>query len=53
MKAAPPELTFLTVLNIYGPAYRALSFAIRADPGRKGNVGGFRRARSGVPSMKK
>jgi hypothetical protein len=51
VKAALPELTFLTVFNIYGPAYRALSLAIPADPGRKGNVGEFGRAKFGVLSI--
>ena len=42
VKAVFPELTFLTVFNIYSPAYRALSFAIPAHPGRKGNAGEFK-----------
>jgi hypothetical protein len=42
VKAAFPELTFLTVFNIHSPAYRALSLAIPAHPGRKGNVGEFK-----------
>jgi hypothetical protein len=47
MKVALPELTFLTVFNIYGPAYRALSFAIPADPGCKGSVSEFGGSQAG------